>query len=149
MANVGARRLLELSEEIAMIAAASARAEGAGSDAIAPTAARVRRMIRARRARDQSFAPGLFADPAWDMMLELLATRLEGRRAQISSVCAAAAVPTSTALRWIGVLAERGLVVRTSDPSDGRRTFIDLTERGYEALVSCLSNVRSFGEPLM
>lgn len=149
MTNGGARRLLELSEEIAAIAAASARAESDGPDVAPPTATRVRRMIRARRVRDESFEPGLFADPAWDMMLDLLATRLEGRRAQVSSVCAAAAVPTSTALRWIGVLEEKRLLVRTSDPADKRRVFIDLSELGYRTLLNCLSNARSASEPLM
>jgi DNA-binding MarR family transcriptional regulator len=67
----------------------------------------------------------------------------------VSSVCAAAAVPTSTALRWIGILEGKRLLVRESDPADKRRVFIELSEPGYRALVKCLSTARSASEPSM
>lgn len=102
----------------------------------APTEAQVRRVIRARRFRDELFGPALFADPAWDILLELFACELSGARANVTSVCAAAAVPTSTALRWIKNLEERRLVRRQEDPHDLRRWFVSLTPEGSEALAS-------------
>ena len=42
-----------------------------------PTAHDVRAMIRLRRLRDRFFDTSLFADPAWDMLLDLMAARLE------------------------------------------------------------------------
>lgn len=88
----------------------------------------VREMLRARRLRDQ-FLPGeLFADPAWDMMLDLMAARLSGERVSVSSLCIAAAVPPTTALRWIRQLTERGIFVREADIADGRRVFIALSD---------------------
>src|SRR5690606_9764038 len=74
------------------------------------TAQQVRDLLRARRLRDE-FLPGdLFADPAWDMLLDLFAARLEQERVSVSSLCIASAVPPTTALRWIRTLTEKGLL---------------------------------------
>lgn len=101
----------------------------------AVTAAQVRDLLRARRLR-ADFLPGdLFADPAWDMMLDLLAARLEHERVSVSSLCIAAAVPPTTALRWIHTLTDKGLVERQADPHDGRRVFITLAQDAADALI--------------
>jgi hypothetical protein len=97
-------------------------------------ASHVREMLRARRLRDQ-FLPGeLFADPAWDMMLDLMAARLSGERVSVSSLCIAAAVPPTTALRWIRQLTERGIFRREADIADGRRVFIMLSDEAASSI---------------
>lgn len=98
------------------------------------SASTIRSMIIARRARDRHLPGDLFADPAWDMLLELLEAELVHRRVSISDLCSAAAVPASTALRWINRLEERGLVLRHSDPHDLRRVFIELAPETSRAL---------------
>ncbi|WP_445190706.1 MarR family transcriptional regulator [Sphingobium sp. HWE2-09] len=99
------------------------------------TAAQVRDLLRARRIR-ADFLPGdLFADPAWDMMLDLLAARLDHERVSVSSLCIAAAVPPTTALRWIRTLTDKGMVERQADPHDGRRVFIALAQDTTDALT--------------
>jgi DNA-binding MarR family transcriptional regulator len=82
-----------------------------------------------RRTRDQLFEDGLFADPAWDMLIDLYIARCGGKQVSVSSLCIAAAVPATTALRWIGFLEERGLIERTADEFDRRRIFVQMTER--------------------
>lgn len=147
----GHPRLLHLSREVERIAgilAAMAEREvggdpfGAnGRPAEAPPpldAAMVRAIIRARRLRDQYFAADLFADPAWDILLDLLAARLEGRRVAVSSLCIAAAVPPTTALRWIKTLTDLGLLARAADPQDGRRVYIELDQQTAAALAAYL-----------
>lgn len=94
----------------------------------------VRRAIRQRRLRDVFFAGNLFEDPAWDMLLDLFAAELEGRRVSVSSLCIAAAVAPTTALRWITRLTEVGLFQRQDDPRDGRRAFIGLSAQGSAAM---------------
>jgi len=103
--------------------------------------ARIRAHIKARRVRDRFFAPDLFADPAWDMLLDLSAARMEGRRVSVSSLCIAAAVPTTTALRWIKTLVDRDLFVRESDPADARRAFIGMAPGTAAAMGACLEAV--------
>lgn len=102
----------------------------------------VRGVIRARRLRDQYFRGGMFADPAWDMLLDLMAARLEGNRVAVSSLCIAAAVPATTALRWIKALTDRGLFVRSADPQDGRRVYIELSDEAARALGAYLRAVQ-------
>lgn len=94
----------------------------------------VRRMLRQRRMREQYFPADLFADPAWDMLLDLYAARLERQPVSVSSLCIAAAVPATTALRWIKTMTDAGLFLREDDPHDGRRIFIALAEGASDAL---------------
>lgn len=95
----------------------------------------VRRMLRQRRMREQYFPADLFADPAWDMLLDLYAARLERQPVSVSSLCIAAAVPATTALRWIKTMTDAGLFVRDADPHDGRRIFIALAEAAHDAMA--------------
>ncbi|WP_288987031.1 MarR family transcriptional regulator [uncultured Sphingopyxis sp.] len=95
----------------------------------------VRHMLRQRRMREQYFAAGLFADPAWDMLLDLYAARLERQPVSVSSLCIAAAVPATTALRWIKTMTDAGIFLREADPQDGRRIFIALSDGANEAMA--------------
>lgn len=99
------------------------------SDAAA-LAAVARAEYASRRRRDGLFRKSLFAEPAWDMLLDLFAQRHERRAVSVHSLCIAAAVPQTTALRWINKLAEIGLVERRPCPHDNRVIHISLSEEG-------------------
>ncbi len=94
----------------------------------------VRRILRQRRMREQFFPADLFADPAWDMLLDLYAAQLDGQPVAVSSLCIAAAVPATTALRWIKTMTDTGLFERHADPRDGRRIFIGLSDKAAQAM---------------
>lgn len=89
-------------------------------------AQRIHRYLAARRARRALLSGDWFADPAWDLLLDLLAAQYLGRRVSITSACIAAHVPATTALRWIDRLVEEGALLREDDPSDGRRSYLRL-----------------------
>lgn len=140
-------RLRQLSDEMGRIAETLARLSsgpGVVEPAIRPLAANadipptdpavVRSVIRARRLRSRFFGEELFADPAWDMLLDLLQAELAQLRVPVSSLCIAAAVPATTALRWIKSMTEQGLFVRRADPHDGRRVFVELAPAASEAM---------------
>ncbi|MBO9715047.1 winged helix DNA-binding protein [Sphingomonas sp.] len=158
-------RLQRLNEEVARIAEAlarltrgeelarseSVRDSGTGyrgpddGDPPAVNAQEVRNVIRARRMRSHFFDSALFADPAWDMLLDLFAAELENRRVSVSSLCIAAAVPPTTALRWITTLHAAGLFERQADPADRRRAYIALSPKGAEGMRSFASAVKRQG----
>lgn len=154
-----AERLRRLSEEVARVAAALAQmshaSASAAQQAIRPVprataeapidAHAVRGMIRLRRMRGQFFSEALFADPAWDMLLDLMAARLERTAVAVSSLCIAAAVPATTALRWIRTLTEHGLFVRRADPDDGRRVFIELSDEAADSMTAFFETARQMG----
>ncbi|HTI31869.1 MAG TPA: MarR family transcriptional regulator [Sphingomonas sp.] len=109
------------------------------------TAAEVRAIIRLRRMRDRFFPAELFADPAWDMLLDLAAARIERVRVAVSSLCIAAAVPPTTALRWIKAMTDKGLLRRVADPHDARRIFIQLSDDAAAAMEKFLRAARDSG----
>lgn len=108
-------------------------------DADAPLASEIRQMIRLRRMREQHFDADLFADPAWDMLLDLMAARLERKQVAVSSLCIAASVPPTTALRWIKAMTDSGIFERCADPEDGRRIFIRLSDNTANVMTTYLA----------
>ncbi len=88
----------------------------------------VRRIIRQRQLRARYLPGELFADPVWDMLLDLTAAAAEHSRISVTSLCLASGVPPSTALRWITQMEEAGLVERQDDNTDRRRAFIVLSD---------------------
>ncbi len=104
------------------------------SDGQPVSAAEIRQAIRGRRLRDQYFGAGLFEDPAWDMLLDLCAADLERGRVSVSSLCIAAAVAPTTALRWISRMTEAGLFEREADPFDRRRAYMQLSTKARDGM---------------
>lgn len=146
-------QLLELSDQVSRIATILARLS-AEEDFPAPAknfdepvetaeipSAAVAKVIRARRLRAHYFSEDLFADPVWDMMLDLFEAELAQRRVSVSSLCIAAAVPSTTALRWLKTMTERGLVVRINDPFDGRRVYVELSTEASRALRAYFAKI--------
>jgi DNA-binding MarR family transcriptional regulator len=141
-----AERLRQLSEEVSRIASTLARlSTGPGASPRAPeslpaadmpplSADTVRSVIRARRLRARYFREELFADPAWDMLLDLLQAEIAQLRVPVSSLCIAAAVPATTALRWLKTMVSQGIFLRRADPHDGRRVFVELAPEASQAL---------------
>lgn len=95
----------------------------------------IRRIVRQRQMRARFFDADLFADPAWDMLLDLTAARAEHTRVSITSLCIASGVPPTTALRWIGQMIDAGLLERVEDETDRRRAFVALTDKAAESMA--------------
>ncbi len=116
---------------------------------LSPTGADICEMIKLRRTREKYFAADLFADPAWDILLDLMAARLEQKQVSVSSLCIAASVPATTALRWITGMTDSGLLVRQMDPNDARRVFIGLSERAAEQMQMLLGGINDLAAILV
>ena len=139
-------RLRQLSDEVSRIASTLARlSTGPGetqrplpvtpsSDVPPVSGDTIRSVIRARRLRGRYFEEELFADPAWDMLLDLLQAEIAQLRVPVSSLCIAAAVPATTALRWLKTMTDQGIFVRRADPHDGRRVFVELSPAASQAM---------------
>lgn len=95
--------------------------------AVRDYAERVRAYLAARDARHDLIEDDWFADPAWDLLLDLFASEHEGRAVSIGDACIAARVPPTTALRWIDRLTASGALSRHVDPQDRRRTHLTLS----------------------
>ncbi|GAA4721929.1 hypothetical protein H9L13_10300 [Sphingomonas lutea] len=154
-AEKNAQRIRQLSEEVSRIASTLARlSEGPslptprpvmteGDDVPPVSAETVRSVIRARRLRSRYFSEELFADPAWDMLLDLLQAEIAHLRVPVSSLCIAAAVPATTALRWLKTMVQQNVFMRRADPHDGRRVFVELAPQTSHALRRYFAEVDS------
>lgn len=136
-----------LADELMAIAARLREAAegGAAGQADAPAArasrparnhlALARKTYALRRKRASLFGnPDLFGEPAWDILLDLYIAAGEGKPVSVSSACIGSAAPATTGLRWLGVLADEGLIVRENDPEDHRRVLVRLTSAGQAAM---------------
>jgi DNA-binding MarR family transcriptional regulator len=100
--------------------------------------ATARAWLRASAIRKTAFGETSAPDPAWNMMLDLYVQKSLRRAVPISSATIAADVAPTTALRWIVVLQNRGMIFRLADPDDARRSHLNLTARGLQVVESVL-----------
>lgn len=101
------------------------------------------RILEARRLRERLFGAELFGDPAWDMMLDLFVNADRGTPVSTTSLCQAAKVPSTTALRWINMLVEAGLFIRSPDHGDARRNFVRLAPKAEARMRDYLRVTRA------
>lgn len=100
----------------------------------------VRAIIAARRMRRDYF-PDIGGDPAWSMMLELYAARLEGRRISQTLLGMLAGVAESTALRLTKTLLRQDVFTNDGDPSDRRLVMLSLSDDATERMRAYLTAV--------
>lgn len=102
------------------------------------------RVYRVRRRRDAlmaaRFGGDIFSDPAWDIILDLYIHNSKNMDVSVTSVCAASMVPITTALRYITVLSERGLIERSKNPKDGRSYLLRLTPEAIRIVEDVLAD---------
>lgn len=116
-------------------AAASVAEPGNGGPADRKRAA-LKDMRSMRKMRSQHFPTELFSDPCWEMLLDLYDAQLAGAEVTVTSLGVASGVPLTTALRRMDQLSEHGLIERSGDAGDKRRTIVRLSQEGLEAVES-------------
>jgi DNA-binding MarR family transcriptional regulator len=146
-------QLLQLSDEVSRIAGTLAQlsmgmsvrpsehevVEPQEKTEVSPDA--VKWLINARRERFRYISHELFADPAWDILLDLFYAEMTHKRVPVSSLCIASGVPATTGLRWIKSMAEQGILLRRPDQFDGRRVYIELAPDMSQALRQYFLNI--------
>lgn len=97
--------------------------------------------IQLRRIRRSHFGTADMSGPTWDMMLDLMLAGTHGRALSASDLATGAGVPLSSGLRMIGALERLGLVQRSIDERDRRRTIVRLTDSGSERMASYFEKI--------
>ena len=105
---------------------------------------KAKQLIVSRRRRQDIFGKTMFGEPAWDMLL-LLYARDASARQTIGRLSDLSGTTKSTALRWIDYLEQEQLVRREAHPTDRRAAFVQLTQRGRDAVELYLSDKVIFG----
>lgn len=103
------------------------------------------RELKRRNVRGKYLPSDMFAEGGWNILLDLFVAGQSDKPISITSSCIASCVPTSTALRHIALLIERGLIVRTPDTEDKRREFLSITRLGQDAICRILEEMSQIG----
>ncbi len=99
-------------------------------------------ILKIRRARHRILGDGLFSDPAWDILLELLAAKLGNRELALHDLSGFA--PSSTLARWIGLLEARKLIRSSSGLIRSPQVHVEISDEGASELIQLLGGVRIF-----
>ena len=89
-----------------------------------------KRIKEVRAVRAVVFAPELFGEPAWDLLLALYIAEGDQYRLKVTAACIESNVPETTALRWLSSLHEAGLIRYDSNPTDARSRYVALSTAG-------------------
>lgn len=127
----------------AAIEAAADEADLPDGEGKTPTLELVRAIQQARLDRIRFFPPQLFAEPGWDMLLELYAAQLAELEVSVAGLCIASNAPATVALECLAILEREKLVERRPDPLDARRFSLLLTARAKGAFDDYFAHVAS------
>lgn len=98
-----------------------------------------RRLIALREVRQRFLPSGYFDEPAYNILLDLFVAHCENRVTYVHDACVASQSPMSTALRWVSVIVNDGFAIRHRDVVDGRRTILEITPKGVDAVRKVVS----------
>lgn len=102
----------------------------------------LKRTYKIRMLRIKFFNSEYFSgEAAWNILLDLAIAQLEGNRISVSSACIASGVPSTTALRWIGILENDEMVVREVDISDRRRAFLRISDKAMRSIYNYYKSI--------
>ncbi len=101
----------------------------------------LRAILRWRGERRRLFGDEMFAEPCWEILLELARARFADTSQSIKSLCLVAGIPETTAARRIDDLVRAGLIVRKSDPGDRRRVLVTISDQGAQRVADYLDRI--------
>lgn len=82
---------------------------------------------------------GLFADSCWTMCLDIYICGLKGERVTVSAIAHSSGIPMTTAMRYINVMVEQGLIEKAPNPADNRMIFVSASPGCMEKIEKLLT----------
>ena len=83
---------------------------------------------------------GLFADSCWNMCLDIFICGLKEERVTVSAIAHSSGIPMTTAMRYINVMVEQGLIEKTPNPADNRMVFVSVSPDCLTKIEGLLSS---------
>lgn len=103
-------------------------------------------LLKQRELRKDFLFEDLLGEPAWQIMLELFIARVEGKKLMTTSLCIGSGASTSTALRYIGELQDRGWIVSQRSELDNRLRLLEMSDEGFFKMGAYLRAIEKMTE---
>ena len=81
---------------------------------------------------------GLFANSCWNMCLDIFICDLKDQRITVSSIAHSSGIPMTTAMSYINVMVEQGLLHKTPNSVDNRMIYVSVSENCSEKIRELL-----------
>ena len=98
-------------------------------------------ILQSRKRRVAFFHPGLFGEPAWDVLLTLYVGDRELPSTTVSELASVANVATATMLRWVHTLEDQGLIARQPQLNDKCPVLVGLEPVGIQTIEKYLCEI--------
>ncbi len=105
-------------------------------------------LLRAREATMQEFRPILTAAGLTEQQWRVVRTLADVERASVSDVAARCSLQLPSMTRIVRHLSDAGLVVRSTDPLDQRRTHLEITDEGRAVIRRLAPRIRAVYDDL-
>ena len=104
---------------------------------------RAEKLLKWNRLKAEILNPGsgLFADSCWNMCLDTCICDLKGKKITVSAIAHGSGIPMTTAMRYINVMVEEGLLQKSPNPSDNRMIFLSTSEACKEKISTLLGQM--------
>lgn len=100
------------------------------------------RALTERRRRTDHFGnEKIFGEPAWDILLDLFIHQVRNEEVTVKRATVGSGASSETALRWLRVLDQEGLVCFEADPVEADTCLLHLTPEGYESITRYLEEI--------
>lgn len=97
-----------------------------------------RSLYRQRRARDALFAPELFGEPAWDLLLTLYIARCEGHCLSMPALSLSVNLPLADASEWVRTLEASRLIQKDSPTKVNEPARVCISDAGFHTITTVL-----------
>ncbi|WP_114226795.1 MULTISPECIES: hypothetical protein [Sphingomonas] len=138
ISQVGLGHLKELLSSLVLADADADHNEG---ERVVAAWLKARKLLESRRKRDTFFAPAMFGEAPWDILLTLFATSEGTLGMSVNHLAEKSGVPATSCKRWLEYLEQEQLIFRRGHDRDQRMTLIALTDRGAERMRSYLDAI--------
>ncbi len=91
------------------------------------------------KSRTLDFGNGLFSDSCWNMCLDIYICGLKDEQVTVSAIAHSSGIPMTTAMRYINVMVEQGLLEKSQNPDDNRMIFVTVSPEYQERIATLLS----------
>ena len=74
------------------------------------------------------------------MCLDVYICSLKDERVTVSAIAHSSGIPMTTAMRYINVMVEQGLIEKAPNPADNRMIFVSVSPECIDKIENLLSN---------